>query len=78
MTNTSNSGGRDALDAKHERNRQQRLTAIKRWVAYIRAHDPEEWGDQQNRLVDSQLESARESGVDVTHRQRVDRADREE
>ena len=73
----SDSNARDALDAKQERNRQQRLDGIKRWVDYIKAHDAAEWGDQQNRLVDSQLESARQSGIDIEHRQRVERADRE-
>ncbi|MFB6219864.1 MAG: hypothetical protein ABEH90_00370 [Halolamina sp.] len=68
----------DALDEKRERNRQQRLRAIKRWVEYIETHDPEEWGAQQNRLVNSQLESARQSDVDAEHRQRVERAGEEQ
>lgn len=61
----NDSSERNALDEKRVRNRQQRLQAIKRWVEYIEAHDPEEWGEQQNRLINSQLESARKSGVDV-------------
>lgn len=65
------------LTEKRERNRQQRIRSIKRWVEYIRTHDADEWGDQQNRLVDSQLESARQSGIDVEHRRHVEEAGRE-
>ncbi|AGB15650.1 hypothetical protein Halru_1032 [Halovivax ruber XH-70] len=67
----------ESLDEKRDRNRQQRLTAIKRWVEYIETHDPEVWGEQQNRLIDSQLKSARESDIDVEHRRRVAKAGRD-
>lgn len=73
----SDSNARDDLEAKHERNRQQRVTGVKRWVEYVKTHDPDEWGEQQNRLIDSQLESARQSNVDVEHRRRVARAGRD-
>jgi hypothetical protein len=73
----NDSNARDALEAKHDRNRQQRLDGIKRWVEYIKAHDADEWGAQQNRLVDSQLESARQADIDIEHRQRVEQASRE-
>lgn len=69
---------RDDLEAKRERNRQHRIDGIERWVEYIETHDVEEWGEQLNRLVDSQLESARRSDVDLEHRQRVDRAGRDD
>jgi len=72
----NDSDAREALDAKHDRNREQRLEGIKRWVEYIETHDPSEWGDQQNQLVDSQLESARQSGIDADHRRRVERSKR--
>ena len=71
----TDSNAREAPDAKRERNREQRLEAIKRWVEYIETHDPDEWGEQQNRLVDSQLESARQSGIDADQRRRVERAE---
>lgn len=74
----NDSSERDALAEKRERNRKQRLKAIKRWVEYIETHDPEEWGDQQNRLVNSQLESARQSDVGAEHRRRVERAGEEQ
>lgn len=70
----TDSNDREDLDAKHERNRQRRIEGIKRWVEYIETHEADVWGEQLNRLVDSQLESARQSDVDVDHRRRVDRA----
>ena len=45
------SNARNDLAAKRERNRQRRLAAIERWIEYIETHDPDEWGDQQNRLI---------------------------
>ena len=73
----TDSNTREAPNAKGERNREQRLEAIKRWVEYIETHDLSEWGEQQNRLVDSQLESAHRSGIDADHRRRVERAGRD-
>lgn len=73
----TDSNRRDALDRKHDRNREQRIQGIKRWVEYIREHDPDAWGAQQNRLVDSQLESARQSDIDAEHRRRVEQASRD-
>ena len=73
----NDSNKRDDLEAKHRQNRNQRLTSIKRWVEFIKTHDSDEWGDQQNRLVDSQLESARQSDIDIEHRRRVAKAGRE-
>ena len=35
---------REALDEKHERNREQRTEAVNRWVAYIKSKPPEVWG----------------------------------
>lgn len=72
----SDSNARDDLEAKHERNRQHRVNSIKRWVAFIKTHDADEWGPQQNRLINAQLESARQSDLDIDHRRRVARAGR--
>ena len=33
---------------------------IKQWAECVRTHDDEEWSRQQNRLIDSQLQSANE------------------
>ncbi|QSG01738.1 hypothetical protein [Natranaeroarchaeum sulfidigenes] len=65
---------RDQLDEKHERNRELRLDAIHRWVEFIEEQPPEVWGPQQNRLVNSQLQSARESGLDAEHYRRIEEA----
>lgn len=73
----TDSNEREELDRKREQNREQRIQAVKRWVEYIQTHDPEDWGEQQNRLVNSQLESARQSDIDVEHRLRVAKASRE-
>ena len=62
--------------AHRQRNRRERIEAIKRWVTYIEDQPPSVWGAQQNRLVNSQLESARQSGLDVAIYQRVRRAGR--
>ena len=61
----------DHLDAKHERITAERLEAVRRWVEYIRDHPPEVWGPQQNAVVDSQLESARQAGLPAEHERRV-------
>ena len=42
----------------HRKNTEQRREMIKRWAAYVRTHDDSEWSRQQNRLIDSQLQSA--------------------
>ncbi|SIR67530.1 hypothetical protein SAMN05421858_3278 [Haladaptatus litoreus] len=42
-TNMSNSNARDTLNGKHERNREQRVIGIKRWVEYIHTHSPDDW-----------------------------------
>jgi hypothetical protein len=47
------------------------MEAIRRWVEFIEEHPPEVWGPQQNRLIESQLQSARESGLDAEHYRRI-------
>lgn len=46
------------FEADQRRNTEQRRVMIKRWAEYVRTHDDEEWSRQQNRLIDSQLQSA--------------------
>jgi hypothetical protein len=62
----------EALDAKHGRNRQERLTTVVRWAEYVRDQPPEVWGPQQNAVVDSQLESAQATGLRAEHLRRVE------
>lgn len=54
--------------------RTRRIRRAKRWVEYIESTPAAEWGPQQNRVVDSQLEAAREAGISATHHRRVERA----
>lgn len=67
----SDSNVPDSLDAKHERNRQQRIEAVKRWVEYIKSEPPEKWGPQQNTVVNNQLEAAQGGQTSAVHQQRV-------
>ena len=67
----SDSNARDHLDAKHERNRKQRIEGIKRWVEYIRSEPPERWGPQQNAVVNGQLDAVQRVGMSATHQQHV-------
>lgn len=67
----SDSHGSDHLDGKHDRNREQRIEAIKRWVAYITAEPPETWGPQQNAVVNDQLDAAQHVQTSAAHHQHV-------
>jgi hypothetical protein len=67
--NDSNSP--DALDTKHEENRQQRIEAVKRWVEYIKTEPPEKWGPQQNMVVNDQLTAAQHAQLSPQHHQHV-------
>lgn len=73
----SDSELREALAAQHARNRDRRIEGVKHWVRFIEETPPEVWGPQLNRFIDSQLRSARESGLEAEHYRRVDRAGRE-
>lgn len=64
----------EELRAKHERNREARLEAVREWARYVREQPVEVWGPQQNALIDSQLESAQASDIDIEHRLRVEAA----
>jgi hypothetical protein len=41
-------------------NKEDRINFVKFWVEYIKSHSDEEWSRQQNKLINSQLKSARE------------------
>ena len=47
------------LNEKHARNREERLQFIREWAEYVRTHPDDDWGEQVNRLVNSQIEAAR-------------------
>lgn len=49
-----------ALREKHARNQKERLKWIDRWAKFVaNAEDDDEWGDQLNELINSQIEAAR-------------------
>ena len=68
----SDSSVPDKLEAKHDRDRQQRIEGIKRWVEYIKSKPPVKWGPQQNAVVNGQLEAAQNVGTTVAHQQQVE------
>lgn len=68
---------REVLARQQKHNREQRIVAIKRWVRYIQDQPADVWGPQLNDLVDSQLRSARETGLDPDHYWRIERAERD-
>ena len=47
------------LEEKHARNDAERRRQIRQWAEYVRTHSDDEWGRQVNKLVNSQLQSAR-------------------
>jgi hypothetical protein len=67
----SDSNGPEHLEAKHERNREQRIVAIKRWVDYIKSEPVDTWGPQQNAVVNDQLDAAQSVGTSASHQQHV-------
>ena len=67
----SNPDARKHLDETHERNREQRIEGIKRWVEYITSEPPEKWGPQQNAVVNDQLDAAQRVHTSASHHQHV-------
>jgi len=59
------------LAAKYERNREQRITAVKRWVEYIQSEPVDKWGPQQNAIVDGQLDAAHHAQLSAAHHQQI-------
>jgi len=50
----------DEFERSQRQNADERRAFIKRWAEYVRTHDDEEWSRQQNKLIDSQLQTANE------------------
>lgn len=70
----SDSDQLEKLRAEHRRNRKRRLEAVKAWAAYVRDQPVEVWAPQQQRIIDSHLETARHA--DIEPRLRIERAKR--
>lgn len=64
----SDSNARERLDAKRDRDREQRIEGVKRWVEYIRSEPAETWGPQLNAVVDDQLDAAQSVRTSASHR----------
>lgn len=47
------------IDELIRENDRSRRAFVEEWADYVRTHDDEEWSRQQNRLIDSQLQAAR-------------------
>ncbi|MFB6178648.1 MAG: hypothetical protein ABEI77_02855 [Halorientalis sp.] len=50
----------EEFERTQQQNTKERRAFIKRWAEYVRTHDDEEWSRQQNKLIDTQIESANE------------------
>lgn len=70
----SDSPPSDDLRAQQERNEEQRIEAIRRWVEYVERQPPDVWGEQLNTLVNAQLQSARDADLSAEQYRRVERA----
>ena len=46
-----------AFEDDQRRDMEERRAMIKRWAKYVRTHNDQEWSRQQNRLVNSHLQS---------------------
>jgi len=45
----------EKLNKDKKENFKERLNFIKYWVEYIKTHKDEEWSEQQNVVIDSQI-----------------------
>ena len=43
------------IDEEIERNFKERLKFIKFWADYVKTHDDEDWSEQQNMIINSQI-----------------------
>lgn len=51
----------EELEEKKKRNRKQKREFIKYWADYVKEHPDEEWSEQQNLLINSQLQKKTEA-----------------
>ena len=50
----------EEFERSQRQNVEERRAFIKRWAEYVRTHNDKEWSRQQNKLIDSQLQTANE------------------
>lgn len=70
----TDSDGSDTVAMKRERDRQERISAIKRWVDYVESTPADVWGEQLNALIESQLQATRDADISARQHRRVERA----
>lgn len=46
------------LEAKHERNLEQRRAFVREWAEFVRTNPDDVWGEQVKTLIDSQIETS--------------------
>lgn len=73
----NDSNGPEERGAKRDRDHEQRIEGIKRWVEYIKSTPPETWGPQQNAVVDGQLDASRSVHQSASRQQHVEDVARE-
>ncbi len=44
-------------------NNKSRMLFVTYWANFVRTHPDQEWGEQQKRLIDSQMQSAKHSSL---------------
>ncbi|MEK6969779.1 MAG: hypothetical protein AABW48_05105 [Nanoarchaeota archaeon] len=44
-------------------NDESRMLFVDYWANFVRGHSDQEWGEQQKRLIDSQMQSAKHSSL---------------
>lgn len=69
----SDSNTKPDLPDRDER-REARLEQVRRWAEYVEREDPEVWGPQLNRLVNAQLDAAREAPVSAEELAKIEAA----
>ena len=69
----TDSGKRESLAKERAANRTQRLEQIKHWAEYIQLNPSDTWGPQLNRLINTQLESARNTDISAEQYRHIKR-----
>ena len=69
--NDSRTPDEGSTGADDSTERPPRYEQVIRWAKYIKEHPPEEWGPQQNAVVNGQIESAQAVNVNAEDRRRI-------
>ena len=69
--NNSGTSEENSIGADDAPERPPRYEQVIRWAEYIKEHPPEEWGPQQNAVVNGQIESAQAVNVNSDDKTRI-------